>query len=267
MNTLRQASQLIDDGKALLIAALSVTLLLIGTAPAMAAHEGTAYEGELNELNGSGASGDASVVVSEDGETLSVELNASGFNLDGPHAMHIHAIVDGENVTAASCPTMTVDANSDGVIDGVEATPIYGGIEVSFTTEGDTSPDSALAVERFPAGTSITYSRSDIAIPEALKANLDKVHIVVHGIDENGNGMLDMDQEIRSPLDDAFPREATAPALCGELTAVALGAVNTGGGGTATSDGFPTTATAVLVGIGLVALATTVVRRNSTNRA
>ena len=126
-----------------------------------------------------------------------------------------------------------------------------GGIQVSLTTEGDTSPDSALAVERYPAGTEIEYMRGEIDIPDAVKPALANVHVVVHGIDENGNGTLDMDQEERSSLTEDLPREATAPALCGELTAVASGAVQTGGGGTAET-GMDTTA---LAGLGLFGLA------------
>ncbi|MGH3650585.1 MAG: CHRD domain-containing protein [Acidimicrobiia bacterium] len=226
--------------------------------PAYGAHEGTAYEAQLEEINNSGATGEAYVEVSEDGETMSVDITASGFNLDSPHAMHIHAIVDGDNVTASSCPTMSADADGDGVVDVVEGVPFYGAVQVSLTTEGDTSADSALAVERFPASTELEYSRSGIAIPEALKPNLDKVHIVVHGLDENGNGTLDMDQEIRSSLTDDLPREATAPALCGELTAFAQGAVQTGAGGTADNG---TSWAMMAAGLSVVAIAAIAINR------
>ncbi|MBY5164525.1 hypothetical protein, partial [Salsipaludibacter albus] len=227
--------------------------LLIATGPALADHEGTSYEGTLSELNGSGASGDAYIRVSEDGETFDVEVNGSNLNLDGPHAMHIHGILDGDEIQASSCPTMDADANGDGVVDVAEGVPSYGGIQVSLTTEGDTSPESGLAVERYPAGTEISYSRDGIEIPDAVKPSIDKVHVVVHGADENGNGMLDMDQEERSSLTEDLPREGTLPALCGELTAVASGPVQTGGGGTADTgmdlDG------AALAGVGILGLA------------
>lgn len=224
----------------LLTLAVSGALFLAMTAlPALADHEGATYTGTLSELNSSGGSGDVYIEVSEDGESITVELAASGLNLDGPHAMHIHGIVDGETVTASSCPTMDADANGDGVVDVVEGVPFYGGVQVSLTTEGDTSPDSGLAVERYPAGTSIDYSRATIDLPDPLKPNIDKLHVVVHGVDENGNGTLDLDQTERSTLSDDLPREGTLPALCGVLTAQAAGPVQTGGGGTAGMNAAP----------------------------
>lgn len=235
--------------------ALSGLTALMVASPAAAAHEGTAYSGTLSELNSSGGSGDVHIEVSEDGETMTVDLTASGLNLDGPHAMHIHGIVEGDQVQASTCPTMAEDADGDGVLTVVEGVPTYGDIQVSLTTEGDTSPDSGLAVERFPAGTSIDYGRSEIPIPENLRAGIAALHVVVHGIDENGNGTLDMDQAERSSLTDDLPREGTAPALCGTLTAAAGGAVQTGAGGTAAQDTATTTTAGVTTLAGAAALA------------
>lgn len=251
--------------KTLTTLATAGAALMLAVGPAAADHEGTSYTGTLDELNGSGGSGEVTVTVSDDGDTFAVDLDADGLNLDGPHAMHIHGIVDGDEVQASACPTMDADADGDGVVDVVEGIPFYGSIQVSLTTEGDTSADSALAVERYPAGTSIDYYRDGIAIPDAVKPNIDKVHVVVHGLDENGNGMLDMDQETRSSLTDDFPREGTAPALCGELTAAAAGPVQTGGGGTADT-GINGAAAA---GLGLVALGGLFIgrRRTATDQA
>lgn len=209
----------------------AASLMFVGVAGA--SHEGSVYTTNLDELNDSGGSGTAKVTVSDDGETMSVEINASNLNLDGPHAQHMHGIIDGMSVSAGMCPGPDADADGDGVIDTAEGQPDYGEVRVSLTTEGDSTPDSALAVDRFMTGTSFNYSRSGIPIPDALKADLGKTVIVVHGLDENGNGTLDMDQEERSSLDDSLPREATAPALCGELAAAPGGPIQTGAGGTA----------------------------------
>ena len=228
--------------KRLTAAIAAGSALLLTATPASASHEGSVYEATLGELNGSGASGSATITISEDGETMAIDLSASGLNLDGPHAMHLHGIVEGEDVLASTCPTLDDDADGDGVLTVLEGAPKYGGVQVSLTTEGDTSPDSALAVDRFPAGTSIDYSRAEIPIPDVLKPNVGMLHVVVHGIDENGNGELDLDQEERSSLDEELPREATAPALCGTLAIQATGPVQTGAGaladGTA-DDGSP----------------------------
>ncbi|MEL7207736.1 MAG: hypothetical protein AAGK32_05820 [Actinomycetota bacterium] len=218
-----------------LLAAVTVAGLATVSAatPAAADHEGSVYQADLTELNGSGATGTATITVADDGETIAVDLQASGFDLDGPHAMHLHGIVDGDEVLASTCPTLADDIDGDGVLTVLEGAPKYGAVQISLTTTGDTSPDSALAVDRFPAGSTVDYERSGIPIPEALKPHIGKLHFVVHGIDENGNGTLDADQTERSSLTDDVPREATAPALCGTLWANATGPIQTGAGGTA----------------------------------
>ena len=237
-------------------AALGVSLLAV---PAFAAHEGTAYEGTLTELNDSGASGTASITVSDDGETMTVSVDASDLDLDFVHAMHIHGIFDGDlgddpadgSLAASACPDMSADANGDGVLTVAEGAPSYGGVLVSLTTEGDTSGESALAVERFPAGTSIDYVR-DIEIPNALKDELSKVHIVVHGTDVDDNGDETNSDGIASSLNPDLPVDATAPALCGTLAAVSDAEVDTGAGGTATESD---TNTALALGLGGLAVA------------
>lgn len=237
-----------------LTSALAVAAL---ATPASAAHEGSVYEATLSELNDSGASGTATITVSDDGETMTVQLNATGL-ADFPHAQHIHGIVTDGNVESSTCPPDSADSNGDGVIDVAEGAPFYGGVQVSLTTEGDTSGDSALAVERYPSGTTISYTRSGIDIPDELKPNLGKLHLVVHGVDENGDGQLNMDQEERSSLTDDLPREATLPALCGTLAATAT-TVQTGMGGTA--DTGTDTAAIALGGLAVLGLAGTALRR------
>jgi hypothetical protein len=250
-------------------AALGVSMLAM---PAFAAHEGTGYSGSLNALNDSGASGSANIQVSEDGDSMTVEYSASGLaelndgegNMLG-HAAHIHGIFDGDlsddpgdgSFSASSCPTDSADQDGDGIVSVAEGAPAYGGIQVSLTTEGDTSPDSGLDVARFEAGSSVEYER-EIEIPSALKDELGKVHIVVHGIDADGSGDLTDDQDRKSSLDDSLPIDATAPALCGTLAASSTGAVQTGGGGTATDTG---TDSALVLGLGGLALAGAVALR------
>lgn len=245
------------------LAAAGVGSLMLA-APVNAAHEGSVYTAELNELNDSGASGSAMLTVSDDGETMAIDLSATGFDLDGPHAMHLHGIVDGDSVVASTCPTMADDADGDGVLTVLEGADKYGGVLVSLTTSGDTSAGSALAIERFPAGTAVDYTRAGIPIDDVLKPNVGKLHFVVHGIDENDNGTLDLDQEERSSLTDDLPREGTAPALCGTMTISAQGAIQTGAGGLADFDQSSTS----LVFAGLVlagtATAMTAARRRRT---
>ena len=220
---------------------------------------GTAYTATLQPLNGSGASGSAEVVVAEDGQTITARVQVEGLDLDAPHAQHLHALFDGDlqedpavtDVQSAACPTTeSGDANGDGVLTTAEGAPAYGTIQMSLTTEGDTGPDSGLAVDRFPAGTSISYERSGIPLPPALSDEVAAMHVVVHGTDVDGSGdTTDVEGRVSS-LDESLPLDATAPALCGTLAATSAGAVQTGLGGTATDgDG----STGVVAGLGAAA--------------
>ncbi len=254
-------------------AALGVSMLAV---PAFAAHEGTAYSGTLNALNGETGSGDAYIEVDESGDNMTVQVNATGLELDFVHAMHIHAVFDGDlseepgesDIPASSCPTVanndtvdggdapgTEDSEADGFVNVLEGASSYGGVQVSLTTEGDTSADSALAVDRFPVGTEIDYERT-IEIPSALKDELADVHIVVHGTDIDDNGDESNDDGETSSLDDSLPFDATAPALCGTLTAASSGEIATGAGGTATDSNG-----ALALGLGGLALAGAVALR------
>ncbi len=242
------------------LATAGVASLMLA-APASAAHEGSVYTADLKELNDSGGSGSATLTVSDDGETMAIDLSATGLDLDGPHAIHLHGIVDGDSVLASTCPTMADDEDGDGVLTVLEGAPKYGAVQVSLTTSGDTSADSALAVDRFPAGTEIDYSRDGIPIPDVLKPNVGKLHFVVHGIDENDNGELDLDQDERSSLTDDLPREGTAPALCGTMTISAQGEIQTGAGGLADTDQTGTNLALAGLGVAGVAAAMTATRR------
>lgn len=141
---------------------------------------------------------------------VQVKVRLSGLAPNLPHAQHIHGELTGGNF----CPDASI-AGADGLIDGLEATPAYGAIEVSLTTTGDTSADSALAVSRFPVADDdgdLSYNRT-IDVPDAIHENLGVFHYVVHGIDLNGSGGYDFSAG-PSPLDASLPFEATIPAGC-----------------------------------------------------
>jgi hypothetical protein len=182
----------------------------------------------LTELNGSGASGTAKVVLRDD-LIRRVRVNASGLTPDAPHAMHIHYGEEARN----ECPSLFDDANDDGLLSTAEGVPAYGPIAVSLTTRDDTTPASGLDVSRFPSSSdgSFSYLRrnlsfTDVAgagagggtasaedIAEAVRNGAGVV--VIHGVDYNGNGTYDGDEP--SELDPSLPREATDPAICGVL--------------------------------------------------
>ncbi len=208
--------------------ALAGTFALPGIAMADDHGEGTASEATLTELNHSGASGTAWVGV--EGNEVTVKITTEGLLMDAPHAQHIHL---GE---AGKCPDPSMQGSGyEGAIQVSDAMKDYGMIATSLTMSGDTSPDSGLAVDRFPMG-DYTYDRTftvDDATADALRDG--KGVIVVHGVDENGSGTYDGDT--MSDLDPTLPSEATDPALCGALQPSQMGdmpegAAATGGGST-----------------------------------
>ncbi len=103
-----------------------------------------------------------------------------------------------------------------------EGEPSYGPILTSFTTEGDTSPESGLAVDRFPVANedgTLTYGRT-FGVPSNVADRLEDFAVVQHGVDLNGNGVYDFEAAGASDLDPNLPQEATVPANCGTIEPV-----------------------------------------------
>lgn len=146
---------------------------------------------------------------------VQVQVEATGLAANLPHAMHLHG-VDGEG-TDNGCPTAATAGGDDGIVTVLDGAPFYGGILSSLTTTGDTSPASALALDRFAVADqdgTLRYSRT--FADDSAVANAGTVQVVVHGIDVNGDGAYDFEAG-PSSLGDAFPLEATIPVLCGGI--------------------------------------------------
>jgi len=195
----------------LLIAALTaVVLASIALAQDSGGQTKEMFKAKLTELNDSGAKGVAR--LSLDGTELTTKINSSGLSENLPHAQHIH----GEDQAKNECPPATADKDGDSLVSTLEGLPFYGPIRVSFTTEGDTSPSSALALDRFPVanpGGAFRYNET-FDIPDEVAANMGELHIVQHGVDVNGNGVYDGPP---STLDPSVPLEAELPATCGTI--------------------------------------------------
>jgi hypothetical protein len=204
-------------------------LLLAGTAAVAGIQASSATESEkpasasaqvdlearLQPLNDSGATGHAHAEFT--GRKADVHIDAHGLAKNLPHAQHLHFGADARN----ECPNVFDDANNDHRINVAEGAPDYGPILKSLTTKGDTSPGSALAVDRFPTTPKgiEKYERvinfAPGAVLRAIKGG--KGVIVIHGVDHNGNGTYDFDGAGASEIDPSLPAEATDPALCGVL--------------------------------------------------
>jgi hypothetical protein len=201
-------------GLSVLLAAVSA-VMLASMALAQEAAGGQAYKekfkAKLTELNDSGAKGIAR--LSLEGNELTTKINSRGFSENLPHAQHIHGKEEAE-AEGAVCPPATADEDGDNLVSTLEGAPFYGPIQVSFTTEGDTSPASGLALDRFPVannGGSFRYKET-FDIPTDVAANLDEHHIVQHGVDLNGNGVYDGPNSALG-----VPLEAELPATCGVI--------------------------------------------------
>ena len=156
--------------------------------------------------NHTSAAGTASLDVT--GTQVHVTLHLHGLSPGVPHAMQIHGILAAQN----ECPPKTADTNGDGFISLEEGAPFYGPIDVSFTTSGDTSAASGLALERFvtaDANGNVDYDRT-FTIPQDVIDSLGSLHIVVHG--------LALDGETDGPVGGYNSRfEAVLPVACGRI--------------------------------------------------
>jgi hypothetical protein len=206
---------------------LLIVALMLTVSTMTFAHDGT-HTANLGALNGSGASGTATVqVITHHGNQVTVTIQSSGLAPNQPHAQHIH--IGGQN----TCPSNAADMDGDGLINTAEGAPFYGGVQVSLTTQGDVSADSALAVDRFPvadANGNLNYSRT-FPLPQGVNPqDIDMGVIVQHGISKLFGDPNQYDGDPRSSLDPSLPLEATIPATCGKLMAAAAMMPNTGAG-------------------------------------
>jgi hypothetical protein len=165
-------------------------------------------------LNGVDGSGTALVTVR--GTRIDIAMAASGLLADAPHAAHIHFGADARH----ECPGASDDLDTSGTLNTSEGGPAYGPVAVSLTKTGDTSPASALAIDRFdtaPRG-NLTYERGQIKVSQdvAKAVTRGEAVIVIHGVDHNHSGAYD--GATASDLDPSLPTEATDPALCGVIS-------------------------------------------------
>lgn len=209
----------------------------LAAAAAMALSVGPAFASDswvsttLKPVAGNGVNGSGTAMVEVSGTQITVTMAANGLLADAPHAAHIHFSAAARH----ECPVIADDTSKDGTLNTTEGGPAYGDIVVSLTKTGDTSPASALAVDRFDTapGGKLTYERGSIKVSSGVAAAITKGQsvVVIHGVDHNHDGKYD--GATKSELDPKLPTEATDPALCGALHVAPAGAMHTGGGGAA----------------------------------
>jgi hypothetical protein len=254
-------------------AALGIAGLALALAGSASAASSTTYQATLSPIALNTPAGAASgqltlrltgdqATVTEHVSGLATTLPADNKTLNAlgiptafagaafPHVQHIH--INGQN---GGCPTASADGNHDGLITVTEAADNYGPIGTTLSTKGDTSPKAAADVTVAPGGGSFTYQRTLTLDQATLTAiHNGKAEIVVHGLNPANapKAALTTPNSLGVTLPGAHKKVAaiaTAPALCGALTAqqmssMPVGSSPTGGGSTAgTEDG-------VLFGVG-----------------
>ena len=223
------------------IAAAAFPLLTMSAAQA----DDGSYQADLGALNESGVSGTGMVTL--EGNQATVMVEASGLLADAPHAQHFHIGAEG------TCPPADTDDDGDGFLSTSEGAPFYGDIGASLTLNGDTSPESGLAVDRFPADADLAYERTFEVSDDVVAAFEEGTAVLVlHGVDKDGSGKYDGD--IMSDLDESLPMEATAPAACGAFEAAQMGTAPDGGAETGAGSTAGVEQSAA-IGVGAVALA------------
>jgi hypothetical protein len=223
----------------LILAAASAILCLLP----MSAAADTTVKAKLVEINGSGASGTATLTATDDGG-LKVVIESQGLLPGVFHPQHIHGSGHGGNF---HCPSVKeADKDGDGVLTNEEGMGEYGVIFFPLTTSGGASatPADALDPKRMPVADAegrISYERTFPAemLPEGLLEHLSSLHVVQHGIDVNNNGKYDLEALGESTFaanqgKPGVPEEVTNPAVCGVVKGAgaadkAKGGVETGG--------------------------------------
>lgn len=181
-----------------IMAALGLVLALV--APAAAARVDGVFTANLRELNDSGATGHAVLLLR--GDQLSVRITVSGVEPSFPHLQHIHGFAD---TTESTCPPMSADTDGDELVSVTEGAAFYGPVFVkTLSTTGAQEPLNLDIAPVANSDGSYTYFQTFTVDGDAL--NVADESIVVHGLDLNGDGMY------------SDFMEASLPVLCGEIT-------------------------------------------------
>lgn len=228
-------------GLAVCTALFASTPASAAPAPAPAAAANTAatlnYYAQLNAVAPKDVTGSGGVWISLTGNSAKFTLQVAGLVVGAPHPAQLWVGGKGQ------CPTTGQAALSDGheTVSLMDEQQVIGTVGASLTTTGDTSPNSALAMPRYPTAGSYTYTRTfDLDPATAAAVKNGNAVLVVRGIDHNSNGRYDGVLG-GIPGGTAIPAEATDPALCGSFAAaqmrvsVPAGSADTGGGSAAAS--------------------------------
>lgn len=201
------------------------------------------YQANITPLNNSGVSGSALLVL--DGNTLTVNINATGLEPNQVHPQHIHGLLGPSNNPLDShTPTLAQDTDHDGYVELAEGLVTYGPILLQLTsppggatTDFPTTPTGTLNFRQ-------TYNLANpadfgTAFGPGQLLPLDLREIVLHGMTVPASAGVGTGGEVNGTA--GF--KPTLPVASGEIfLAAPIAAV-------------PEPATYALFGMGLAGLA------------
>jgi hypothetical protein len=94
------------------------------------------YSTNFTALNNSGIAGKAVLLVDQNTQTLTVDIQATGLEANQLHIQHIHGFTDG---TDSQSPTLAQDTDGDGFVELGEGLPVYGDILLNLTMNPENS--------------------------------------------------------------------------------------------------------------------------------
>jgi hypothetical protein len=155
---------------------------------------------DLKPLNNSGATGQAELRLSSDGQTLTVIIQARGLEPGNIHVSHIHGLSSGGQPADSHCPTQAQDTDGDGFVELAEGQTTYGPILIDFM---NIDPDKDGQVN---FKTTIHLTGSEMALPLQLR------EIVVHGKTVGAVGA-----GTPGEVDGTAGFKTVLPVLCGDI--------------------------------------------------
>lgn len=202
------------------ITLLSASLIGISAAAAQAA----SFTADLNPLNDSGVGGSVLLELSDDRETLTVTLDASGFEPNRDHVGHIHGLFADGEVADSQTPTLDQDSDGDGFVELREGAPIYGPVVLPIETI-NTPDGSAAYTQTYDLSDSGIFADNVLTSDEADKFGaadlfpLEFREIVYHGLSVEPGAGAGTDGEI----DGTGGYKAILPVAAGEIVAIDSG--------------------------------------------
>jgi len=177
------------------------------------------YRAELKPINGSktGSQGSGTATLTRKGDTLFVQIQASGLSPSIMHLQHYHGFPDGKDAT---CATMEQDSNNDSIIDLIETEVVSGITMVPFHNEPH---NLSIASKTYPVADDQgnLYYNDTIQISKLQKSlqkrfGVDSLYlenkvIYIHGVSPDTK----LPQTVQSLPD--VPAHITLPVVCGKL--------------------------------------------------